>query len=45
MINQVVMIKTFMGICSDLPEFYYEDGNGKLIDTTNPTYTVTQMER
>ena len=44
MINQVVMIKTFMGICSDLPEFYYEDGNGKLIDTTNPTY-ITQMER
>ncbi len=39
MINQVVMIKTFMGICSDLPEFYYEDGNEKLIDTTNPTYT------
>ena len=38
MINQVVMIKTFMGICSELPEYYTDDGY-KLIDTTNPTYT------
>ena len=38
MINQVVMIKTFMGICSDLPE-YYSNEDFKLIDTTNPTYT------
>ena len=38
MINQVVMIKTFMGICSDLSEYYTDDGF-KLIDTTSPTYT------
>jgi hypothetical protein len=38
MINQVVMIKTFTGICSDLTEYYSEDGT-KLVDTTNPTYT------
>ena len=38
MINQVVMIKTFMGICSYLPE-YYSNEDFKLIDTTNPTYT------
>ena len=38
MINQVVMIKTFTGICSDLTEYYSEDGS-KLVDTTNPTYT------
>jgi len=38
MINQVVMIKTFMGICSDLPEYYTVDGY-KLIDTNEPTYT------
>jgi len=38
MINQVVMVKTFMGICSDLPE-YYTDGGYKLIDTNDPTYT------
>jgi len=38
MINQVVMIKTFMGICSDLSEYYTDEGF-KLIDTTSPTYT------
>tara|TARA_B110000467_G_scaffold90762_1_gene82062 strand:+ start:7823 stop:9892 length:2070 start_codon:yes stop_codon:yes gene_type:complete len=38
MINQVVMIKTFMGVCSDLPDYYTDDGY-KLIDTNNPTYT------
>lgn len=37
MINQVVMVRTFMGACSDLSEYYH---NGtKLIDTTSPTYT------
>ena len=37
MINQVVMIKSFMGICSDLPELYH---NGtSLVDVSNPVYT------
>ncbi len=38
MINQIVMIKTFIGICSELPEYYTENGN-KLIETSSPTYT------
>ncbi|MFQ3343788.1 MAG: hypothetical protein ACKVI6_05810 [Candidatus Poseidoniales archaeon] len=37
MINQVIMIKTFMGICSELPDFLYE--GSKLVDVSNPTYT------
>jgi len=37
MVNQVVMVRTFMGICSDLSEYYH---NGtKLIDTSISTYT------
>ena len=39
MINQVVMIKTFMGICSDLPDFYNGEDGWKMINTTSPTYT------
>ena len=39
MINQVVMIKTFMGICSDLPDFYHTEEGEKMINTTSPTYT------
>ena len=37
MINQVVMIKSFMGVCADLPELYYNGSS--LIDTSNPVYT------
>jgi hypothetical protein len=37
MINQIVMIKSFMGICSDLPELYH---NGtSLVDASSPVYT------
>jgi hypothetical protein len=37
MINQVVMIKSFMGICSDLPELSH---NGtSLVDVSAPVYT------
>ena len=39
MINQVIMIKTFMGICSDLPDFYHDEESYKMINTSNPTYT------
>ena len=37
MINQVVMIKSFMGVCADLPELYHNGSS--LIDTSNPVYT------
>ncbi len=37
MINQVVMIRTFMGACSDLPEFSINGSS--LIDSTTPVYT------
>jgi len=37
MINQVVLIKSFKGICAELPDLYLNDT--KLIDVTNPTYT------
>ena len=37
MINQVVMIKSFMGVCADLPELYYNGSS--LIDNSNPVYT------
>lgn len=37
MINQVVMIKSFMGVCSELPDLYL---NGTtLVDVTEPVYT------
>ena len=37
MINQVVMVKTFMGVCADLPELHHNDSS--LIDNSNPVYT------
>ncbi|MBR79896.1 MAG: hypothetical protein CMA88_03825 [Euryarchaeota archaeon] len=37
MVNQAVMVRTFMGVCSDLPEFY-QNGT-KLVDASSPTYT------
>ena len=37
MINQVVMIKSFMGVCADLPELHHNDSS--LIDNSNPVYT------
>ncbi|MDC1419758.1 hypothetical protein N8653_03450 [Euryarchaeota archaeon] len=37
MINQVVMIKSFKGICAELQDLSFNDT--KLIDVTNPTYT------
>ena len=37
MINQVVMIKSFMGICADLPELYHNGSS--LIDVSEPVYT------
>tara|TARA_B100000131_G_scaffold323208_1_gene380524 strand:- start:7058 stop:9139 length:2082 start_codon:yes stop_codon:yes gene_type:complete len=37
MVNQAVMVRTFMGVCSDLPEFY--TNGSKLVDPSNPTYT------
>ena len=37
MVNQAVMVRTFMGMCSDLSEFY-QNGT-KLVDASSPTYT------
>ena len=37
MVNFAVMVRTFMGVCSDLSEFY--NNETKLVNTSNPTYT------
>ena len=37
MINQVVMIKSFMGVCSELPELHIN--NNSLVDVSDPVYT------